>query len=182
MSTWEYAIFDFDGTISNLRVDWDKIREKFSLRKVSDFWFMENYKKQEVMEYISQREIDGIECRLNFEKSALSLFREFGVLSNNSEKCIGIFFSNEIWQLTGGINVPKVVVGRESLKGSKEDRKIFEKGINMILSNWTDTNVNKCLYVGDQNYEIAYAQELGLSSLSISAFRFQVQAKSLSDN
>lgn len=166
----EFAIFDFDGTISNLTVDWDLVRKELSVSRVSDIWSLPQDKKTEALDFISRQEYIGINERLNFQLDKFNQFSLFSVLTNNSEKVVSNFFTALNFSKSGVQITPALIVGRETLLAPKEEEKVFRKGINLIFHAMRVTSAKNCTYVGDQEYELTLARKFGLEATHIKDF------------
>lgn len=166
----EFAIFDFDGTISNLTVDWDLIRKKLSISRISDIWSLPEDKKTEALEFISEQECLGINKKLNFHSNKFHKFSLFSVLTNNSENAVSNFFTTLNLNESKLQFTPALIVGRETLLAPKEEENVFRNGINRIFHAMQVTSPNHCTYVGDQDYELIFARKFGLEATHIQDF------------
>ena len=159
----EYAIFDFDGTLTQLNVDWDSLRRKISISRISEIWDFTETKKQKYFEIVTAIEILGLSRNLLIDRKHFSTLYKFGVLTNNSEKTVATFFNG----INKGGELPMIypdfIIGRETLEGPKENQKIFTKGVQLSLNFMRVSSPSDCLYIGDQDYEIILAKQVGLS-------------------
>ena len=73
----EFAIFDFDGTISNLTVDWDLVRKELSISRISDIWSLPENEKLQALDCISKHECMGLNDQLNFHLDKFNNFSLF---------------------------------------------------------------------------------------------------------
>ena len=164
----EFAIFDFDGTITNLRVDWDLLKKNLSITRISEIWNLQDHERQIAFDQVSDFEVKGITLELLIDRNIFHYFKQIAVLTNNSEETVNRFFDN----LTKDriINPPVLVVGRETLQGPKEDQEIFGSAIKLIFNAMNISSPENCVYVGDQEYELHYAKKIGLNAIGISKF------------
>lgn len=162
----EFAIFDFDGTLTQLNVDWKSLRQENSISKISEIWEFTETKKQQVFEIITANEIAGLSSNLLFDRKRFRTLYKFGVLTNNSEKTVVSFFNsiNKGGELP--LIYPNFIVGRETLEGPKENEQIFTKGVQLILDSMRVSSPSECLYIGDQEYELTLAEQFGLAVVS----------------
>ena len=164
----EFAIFDFDGSITNLRVDWDSLKKNLSITRISEIWNLPVLEKQIAFDQISDYEVKGITTELLIDRSLFNEFKHISVLTNNSEGTVAHFFDN--LNKDYKINQPVLVVGRETLQGPKENEEIFRRAIKLIFKAMNIASVENCIYVGDQEYELLFAREIGLNSIDIKEF------------
>jgi phosphoglycolate phosphatase-like HAD superfamily hydrolase len=151
-------IFDFDQTLTKLDVNWELLRAELQVDSLSNLWET----NPDRWEVVASREIDAalvspinhLVYRL-WEKSSF-----VAVLSNNSERAIRAFLERldhaHQW----------LVVGRETLGGPKQTPRIFREGVRKILeaSGFCEEDFT---YIGDEEYEMSYAQLIGLSTLHV---------------
>lgn len=164
------AIFDFDGTLTNLHVDWIELRRTLSISRISEIWTFSNSKIREAMTVISEFERIGLTNELVVERAKFDSLEQFSVLTNNSEKTVETFFEK--------INLnshlprlhPKKIVGRETLLNQKENESTFIRGIQIILESMEVSSRSECLYIGDQPYELNFAKTCGLKAISIESY------------
>ena len=166
----EYAIFDFDGTLTNLGVDWTSLKRQLSVNTLSEVWNFPENEFRSAAELISSFEISGLGKELKFDIQRLRIFDQFSVLTNNSERTVKIFFdrlnaSNKCSEIN-----PTEIVGRETLLAPKESASSFQRGIQLILTAMNIPLGSECFYIGDQDYELDFAGKLGLKPLSITDF------------
>jgi phosphoglycolate phosphatase-like HAD superfamily hydrolase len=166
----EFAIFDFDGTLTDLNVDWVSLKKEISVTRISDLWDFGLAEKQNALSIISDIELKGTKSKLNFDRRKFERFSKFAILTNNSEKTVEYFFEllnlSHKWPRLD----PALVVGRETLQGSKEVQEVFQSGIRLIFETLHIKNASDCCYIGDQNYELSYAAKFGLRAIDILNF------------
>lgn len=167
----EFAIFDFDGTISNLTVDWDLVRKELSISRISDIWSLPENEKSQALDYISKHECMGLNDQLNFHLDKFNNFSLFSVLTNNSERVVSNFFTALNLNESSLPITPALIVGRETLSAPKEEENVFRNGINQIFCAMQVTSAQDCTYVGDQDYELTFARKFGLEATHIKDFK-----------
>lgn len=166
----EYAIFDFDGTLTNLLVEWSTVKKELSIKRISDLWILKEPMRQNAFDIVSAYECQGTENRLNLDRTLLESISCFSVLTNNSEKTVKYFFELINSDMKFRQINPFSIVGRETLGGPKENEDIFRNGIELIFNQMAISDFSECLYVGDQDYELKYAMKIGLKTLDIRVF------------
>ncbi len=167
----EYAIFDFDGTLTNLNVDWIALKREISITRISEVWNFQRTQKSKALSIISDFELKGTKNKLNFDRKKFERFSQFAVMTNNSEKTVDFFFEMLNLDYNWPRLNPTLVVGRETLQGPKEIETLFQSGIQLIFDSWQVKNTSFCCYIGDQNYELRYAAKFGLRAINIQDFK-----------
>ena len=161
------AIFDFDGTLTNLHVDWIELRRLLSVSRMSEIWTFSNSRLRDAMRIISEVERSGLTNELSVERAKIYSLEHFAVLTNNSETTVEKFFEN----LNLNSHLPRLepiqIVGRETLLNQKEDKRTFFRGVQIILESMDVESPGKCMYIGDQQYELDFARQFGMKSLNI---------------
>jgi hypothetical protein len=166
----ESAIFDFDGTLTNLQVDWIELRGLLSISKISEIWTFSNSRLRESMRVISEFESSGLTNELILERAKIESFEQFSVLTNNSEKTVEMFFEKMNLNSHSPKLSPIQIVGRETLLNQKENEDTFIRGVQIILDSMEISSPSQCLYIGDQPYELDFAKKSGLRAVSIEAY------------
>ena len=166
----EFAIFDFDGTLTDLNVDWVSLKKKISVTRISELWDFELAEKQNAFSIISDFELKGTKSELNFDRRKFERFSKFAILTNNSEKTVEYFFELLNLEHKWPQLDPVLVVGRETLQGPKEIQDVFQSGIRLIFETLQIENAFDCCYIGDQKYELSYAAKFGLRAIDILNF------------
>jgi FMN phosphatase YigB (HAD superfamily) len=167
----EFAIFDFDGTITNLNVDWNFLKKHIAVDKISEIWNLQECQKFEAINVITEYEIAGLDYGLIIDRETFQLFQKFAILTNNSEETVKIFFNElnrdlSLWQIK-----PEEIAGRSKLQGPKESERIFNQQIAFLLRAMKIERPSDCIYVGDQEYELNFAKRIGLATFHISDFQ-----------
>ena len=166
----ESAIFDFDGTLTNLQVDWIELRRLLSISRISEIWTFSNSKLRESMRIISEFEISGLTNEVILERAKIESLQQFSVLTNNSEKTVETFFEKMNLNSRSPKLRPIQIVGRETLLNQKENEDTFMRGVQIILDSMEVSSPSECLYIGDQPYELDFAKKSGLRAVSIEAY------------
>jgi phosphoglycolate phosphatase-like HAD superfamily hydrolase len=165
-----FAIFDFDGTLTNLQVDWTELRRLLSISRISEIWTFSNSRLSEAMRVIAEFECSGLTNELILERGKIESLERFSVLTNNSEKTVKMFFDSLNLGLDSSKLLPTQIVGRETLLDQKENENTFIRGVQIALESMEVSVRSECLYIGDQTYELDFAKKSGLSAVSIEAF------------
>ena len=166
----EFAIFDFDGTLTNLDVDWVALKRAISVTRISELWDFQSPQRDDAFSIVSDFELMGMKSKLNFDRSKFQTFSQFAIMTNNSERTVNHFFEILNLEHKWPPLDPTLVVGRETLRGPKEIEEVFQAGIRMIFDTFQVTNASDCCYIGDQNYELNYAAKFGLRAIHTQNF------------
>lgn len=167
----EFAIFDFDGTITNLNVDWKSLKAELRVETISEIWNLPKQQKKEAHKIVSEFELRGLSYKLIFNENLFTSMNHFSVLTNNSEKIVRKFFNGINSNSIKPIIDPFMVLGRETLQGPKENKTIFATNVNRILDGMKIKSPESCIYVGDQEYELDFADKIGLIPVHINDFK-----------
>lgn len=154
-------IFDFDGTLTRLDIDWNDLRSRLGIGKISELW---GSTSDSAWNLVTEAEIIAARSSSLNQQMAGLLQRRFVVLSNNSEQAIKEFFTYE--SRRNRFFPERLIIGRETLAGPKENADIFDTAICLAL-NYLKSPAPATTYYGDQAYEIEYAKRLGLSALTV---------------
>lgn len=160
----DFAIFDFDGTLMRLDVNWSEIRNDLGIDSVEEIWSHSEEQQLKEWEKISCAELEafGRSKAIASTSALLPDLNNFGVLTNNCEEVVAKFL------VSVGINPSKVpIVGRNWLRTSKKNFERFSQGVAQIAltSSYPENFFNLNLgYLGDSTYELDYALELGFQS------------------
>jgi hypothetical protein len=149
-------IFDFDGTLTQLSVNWQALRNALGLEKLSDYWSLSVDEQSSASVEISRAELLGLTNKPLIDLKILQNCRSWSVITNNCESTVLAFLERE-----SIANKPSMILGRESLKGPKEDFKIFEGAVRLISEL---SNTSEQVYFGDSEYEIEYCSVLGIQA------------------
>lgn len=153
-------IFDFDGTLHDLKIDWQQARTvlgiKDSLEKIGEA--IERLKEQGDLKPISS--LDALEAQslendiLQDEiKKTLHKLQErykIAIYSRNSSSAITAFITKN------GVQ-PDYVIGREEVKKLKP----HPEGLQRILSHF-NASPSQALLVGDTWHDLFVAHEVGI--------------------
>ena len=165
------AILDFDGTITDLEVNWEEVRNCLGVSRISDVWRYDANSRIRLLNKITEFELKGVRQELKLPVALINSFDSYYIISNNSELAINSFYygleTNERLKLKR----PTMVVAREKLQGPKEDFSIFKKWIETILCNYADKPRSKLSYIGDQQYELDYSELLGIQPIHVSRLK-----------
>lgn len=163
---FDFAVFDLDGTLVNLEVDWEKLRTSMGLDYIEQIWTLPEPMKSHAWKRVAEAEQAAVAASPRIESTCKLLDKiKFAVLTNNSEWCAREFLTKQARLDTHGI-----VVGREWLKDSKRNKKRFSEAIEYILSHVEPSpkmSRSRLAYFGDSKYELEYATEMNLMTFSV---------------
>ena len=166
LETLKFAIFDFDGTLMNLNVDWKQVRREIGVNSIEDIWSLSPSEQDVAWQLVSRFEIESVvHSTNNPDVVALTEQLDYSVLTNNCETAVEKFLLINQIQRT-----PEAVVGRNWLGKSKKDRSRFSEAIAYLLAIGASDVKYKNFqlgYFGDSDYELEYSLSLGLSTFRV---------------
>lgn len=160
LSKVDLIVSDFDGTLCNLAVNWPQLKSDFGLSFIESGWDLCGQPKEQFWRAVADAEYRAVEHSelimpvVAFLESSDRLV----ILTNNSEQAVAQFIARH------GLFKPMThlsIVGRETLGGSKRNRSLFTSSIELAISN-NSTRPSRVAYIGDSDYELEYAHEMGL--------------------
>ena len=157
-------VADFDGTLTRLPVDWDFLRRRLGVERVSDTWWACS---AEAWDAVTRAEVAAAAVSPLVEEAAALVGRAprgFAVLTANSEHAVDRFLER-FPELRATC---RIVVGRETLGGPKTDPERFERGLNLCAACLGSTP-DRVDYLGDADYELALATALGAAAIPVPA-------------
>jgi FMN phosphatase YigB (HAD superfamily) len=162
LSRFDLVISDFDGTICHLDVDWQELRQTFGLSFIEEGWTLEPQAQLEFWSQVTEAELEAIDRSHPNEVvlEALDRVERIVVLTNNSEAAVTAFVRK---YLSNRAANSLRTIGRESLGGSKRNREIFTKVLNVDILHHRASSA----YLGDSRYELLFANELGLTTFRV---------------
>lgn len=136
-----------------------EFRQKHQLQRISEIWNLDESARKPVLDQLTELELFGVSSVPYPIRHEINHFEEWAVLSNNSSSCIEKSISQ-----SPELQRPLLIMAREQIQGSKNDFSIFSNAIAEISSqlHW---ELGSITYWGDQEYEICFAQELGLGNI-----------------
>ncbi|MFZ4516260.1 MAG: HAD family hydrolase [Acidimicrobiia bacterium] len=151
-------IFDFDGTLVRLEIDWTTLRASTNVVRLSELWNLEPSGVGGAWQIVAAAEVHAAQVSpLNHAMlDAIGTDSAWAILTNNSEAAVHAALA----RVPGDRRTP-IVVGRERLGGPKESFEVFRKGCEVICSESNPLRSQSVHYVGDSPYEIEYASTLG---------------------
>jgi len=166
-TTGRVLITDFDGTLVDLAVDWPALRARLGVQRIRDIWSRGD---PQLLQAVTAAEREGaiaghpVGPALDFVHG----FERYAVLSDNSEVAVDAFLSGypEIRARC------EVVVGRESLGGPKRERDHFVDGIEICRRALAGAE-GHVVYLGDSDYELTFARELGLETVDVATLQIE---------
>jgi phosphoglycolate phosphatase-like HAD superfamily hydrolase len=167
---FSHAIFDFDGTLTKLTINWPATRKYLKVTTISDIWKFDHFLKKQALEYLRDLELKSVTSELLIPQTYIAQFENYAVLTNNSEKSVELFFELLESEKNIVLSRPSQILGRESLNGFKEDKLVFKNSINKILLGMRISMGHNIIYIGDQDYEIQLAKENGIEAIHVAQF------------
>lgn len=172
----EFAIFDFDGTLTNLNIDWVELRAKLNISSIEEIWSFNKNERETAWSLVSEAEVKAIEFADPIS-SVVSLLKnlDFAILTNNSELAVSIFLAKQDLSFSN-----QQIIGRTWLGNSKRNFEKFSQAVKHILREKPEklkSPNGKVAYFGDSDYELEFSYLIGLESFKVngdgSIFRFR---------
>lgn len=159
-----HVISDFDGTITNLDVDWPALRNRFSVSSIEEVL---NNHSPEKWDVIRHAEVDAAHKSTPVYPTLdiLNNCENYVILTNNDADAAGVFLDN----FRTEIKFPLAIIDRNVLGGSKKQFKLFNEAVLGCLLTFEISDFSTVTYVGDATYELEYAKNIGLDTLRVSA-------------
>ncbi len=157
-------VVDFDGTVTLLPVDWEALRDAAGVPFIEDLWRTGGL---DVWAAVTEAEMEAVEQAHPIEATfrALGDVEAFAILSANSEASIHTFLAR---YPDVAVKV-RLVVGRETLNGSKRDPDRFAHGFQLCrAATERERDGTPVIYVGDRQYELELARAAGAHALHVS--------------
>lgn len=176
------VLFDFDGTITDLNVDYRRLRKELKkffkryslssdfkpllpeIRRVSNLLTNSDAIYKKALEIVDKYENEAAE-KANLKKGIVDIFRVLKkrevmiiILTRNGRKCVTTFFNKHI-------KVPKYdfIASRDDVRNLKPN----VEHINYILKNMK-LSKNDCLLVGDSFHDLALAFNSSVNAIIVS--------------
>lgn len=168
---YEVLVFDLDGTLVRLEVDWDAVADdvaetlrEFDVDPPESLWGMletadDNGFRSEIEDVISAYERDGaaVSTRLPAANTVPATTTGVGVCSLNSESACRIALSEH------GLDRIDVVVGRDTVPAEKPDPLPLLETIDRLGGDPTET-----LFIGDTDRDATTAGRAGVDYVDVS--------------
>lgn len=157
-------ILDFDGTVAVLPVDWAGLRRRLQVARIDDLWQTGRIDDWSV---VTNAEVEAAGGAVPLEPvlAALADVETFAILTSNSERAVLRFFEDR-QALRSRL---ASIVGRETLAGPKADEDVFRAGFTVCLeATAAARRGGQALYVGDADYELEFARNLGVRAVHVS--------------
>ncbi len=176
----DFAIFDFDGTLTNLDVNWVELREKLNIASIEEIWNFAENERNKAWDLVSEAEVRAVEFADPIPSVVDLLKRiDFAILTNNSELAVIRFLNKQSLSFS-----KQQIIGRTWLDQSKRCFERFSGAIEHILrgnpEKFYSPNDNVA-YFGDSDYELEFSVLIGLESFKVnndgSISRFQGDSK-----
>jgi hypothetical protein len=168
-------ILDFDGTITELPVDWSSLRRQLGIHQIVDLW------ERDISSWTSVTEAEVAAAMISepirpiFDE--LSKIQRFAVVSSNSTICVRTFFDRfpAVGRRVG------LIIGRDELGGPKTDFHRFARAVRQCAAALEYRGARGALtYVGNEAYELEFARRLGLRAVDAHQF-FDTSDRSTGD-
>jgi phosphoglycolate phosphatase-like HAD superfamily hydrolase len=156
------VISDFDGTLAQLDISWQSLRESLSVARIEELWKDPDMQRWEA---VARAEIEAARAASPVPSvvRALAPVADIAVLTSNDEGAVEAFLDR--WPELG--SRVRVVVGRRTLAGPKTDFEIFSSGYAKCLRAIEVLDPAGSVYVGDQEYELDFARRLGAGTVGV---------------
>ncbi len=185
---YDLVIFDFDGTIVDLKVDWKKLKEEikqFLLKQGYDLpheirinEVLNRYKneREKILKKIKKAEMSAAN-KTHIENNVATILKrlhskglKMAIFSKNFEDTIKI-----VLKKSDIIDCFDIIVGRETLMDNDLRGKPHPDGIFYIIKNVGPSK--NCIFVGNDTDDIKAAKKSGIYSLMISASKSQMKRR-----
>lgn len=158
-------VLDFDGTITELPVDWSSLRRQLGIHQIVDIWERHTSSWTAITEAEVAAAMISEPIHPIFDK--LSKTRQFAVVSSNSTICVRTFFDR--FPAVG--RRIALIIGRDELGGPKTDFDRFARAVRQCTAALEYRGLRDTLtYVGNEAYELEFARRLGLRALDAHQF------------
>lgn len=171
MGAYGVVVFDLDGTLVRLNVDWDTVAEEVAVtlrergvEPPDSLWGMletadERGHRAAVEEVISDHERDGAATSTRLPAADTVPEESVGVCSLNCEAACRIALS------THGLDRINAVVGRDSVSTEKPDPGPLLEAIDRL-----DGEPAETVFVGDTDRDATTSERAGVDYLDVSAW------------
>lgn len=156
--TGRVLVLDFDGTLAQLEIPWDELRDASGVERIVELWS----RGDDAWAPVTDAELRAAAVA----EPVLPTIRlaegsaQVAILTNNSERAVQVFLG----RFPALAERVVVVVGREGLAGPKTDFDVFSRGLTRCLEELGDAAVT---YVGDMEYELDFARRLGVEAIDV---------------
>jgi phosphoglycolate phosphatase-like HAD superfamily hydrolase len=156
------VVSDFDGTLTNLEVGWNSLRETLAVDHIEDLWRDRGMQRWAA---VTEAEVEAARTAspVPFVMDALRSVPAVAVLTSNDEAAVETFLDR--WPELG--SKVRVVVGRRTLGGPKTDFEIFSSGYSRCRDAIASHDTGQISYLGDQTYELDFARTLGAATFGV---------------
>ena len=157
-------VVDFDGTLARLELPWAKLRRAVGVSEtIDELWSRPGPGAWDTVtdaEVAAARLAEPVMAVV----SPLEAAESVAVLTSNSEHAVRAFLD----RFDRLARVVSLVVGRETLAGPKKDFDVFARGFARCVAATADARGGgEVVYVGDAEYELGFARDLGARALSV---------------
>jgi phosphoglycolate phosphatase-like HAD superfamily hydrolase len=151
-------IVDFDGTMAALAIDWESLRRELGVGSILELW--DDYRNPQ-WATVATAEIAAAAAAkpIMATLDALGAAAKFVVVTDNDEGAVETFLAR--YPELG--DKALAILGRRFNGGPKRDGERFTRAFRAAETLVTDSvsGLDRVVYCGDQEYEIAYATSLG---------------------
>lgn len=153
-------LLDFDGTLTALDVDWPDLRRRLGVTSIGELWRTGGWAAVTAAEIEAAGRSDPNQALVNH----LEDLDAFAVLTANSEAAVRAFLERHPPLAALAV----LVVGRETLGGPKAERDVFTRGYRRCVAATATARAGEpVVYVGDADYELAFAASLGARPVDV---------------
>jgi phosphoglycolate phosphatase-like HAD superfamily hydrolase len=161
-------IIDFDGTLARLDVAWVHLRAELDVAHIGELWHKGTPESWELVTNAEERAARRAEVVPEMQL-ALADVTSVAILSSNAESAV--------WEFLGRFPDLRarveLVVGRESLRGPKDEFDVFARGFAICVEviEAARRPASPVVYVGDAQYELDFARRLGAQAIDVEMLR-----------
>jgi phosphoglycolate phosphatase-like HAD superfamily hydrolase len=168
-------IVDFDGTLTQLGVDWDGLRARLGVSFLDELWTAANAEGDGELDSKAWRAVTDAEVAsarhaqpIGPMAAALTRCECFAVLTGNSQAAVEAFLDRHPELRSRCL----AVAGRETLRGSKRDPAAFSRGFRSCTAATEKVRGrDPVIYVGDLAWELTAARQLGALAIDVREVR-----------
>lgn len=158
-------IVDFDGTLARLDVPWAELRASLGVERIDDLWALDTPSAWNIITS-AERDAAAASDPVDEVVQLLENATTVAVLTSNAEDAVHTFLAR-FPALRAKI---AIVVGRETLSGPKTNFETFSTGYGTcVRATAVARDAQPVVYVGDMEYELAFARRLGALTFDVHA-------------
>jgi len=171
---YDLIIFDFDGTIADLGVDWVKLKEELSEQYKAKVEYLDAFldalpegQKKEAYTKVMQYELKGVD-------NMVPIVNTINIIRSLSGKTLAIFTTNtkaaieKALEMLDMSNVFDIKVFKEDVVRHKPD----PEGIELILKK-TGFSPEQTIYIGDKQNDVDGGTRAGVRTILVSELQHE---------